>query len=210
MSKKPVRIGVVGYGFMGRTHSNAYSQLDHFFDTEHVPVKQVICGRSEDKVKAFAEKWGYSDTETDWRELVKRDDVDAIDICTPNNSHFDIAMAAIENGKMILCEKPLALDGKQGIQMVEAIETAGLPNLVWYNYRFLPAVTLAKQIVDRGDLGRIYHYRANFLQDWTMSEELPQGGEALWRLDAATAGSGVTGDLLAHNIDCAAGLTAIS
>merc|ERR1711965_397536 len=122
MSKKPVRIGVVGYGFMGRTHSNAYSQLDHFFNTEHVPVKQVICGRSEDKVKAFAEKWGYFDTETDWRELVKRDDVDAIDICTPNNSHFDIAMAAIENGKMILCEKPLALDGKQGIQMVEAIE----------------------------------------------------------------------------------------
>ena len=172
----------------GRTHSNAYSQVDHFFDTEHVPVKQVICGRSEDKVKEFAEKWGYADTETDWRELVKRDDVDAIDICTPNNSHYDIALAAIENGKMVLCEKPLALNGEQGLKMVEAMEAAGLPNLVWYNYRFLPAVTLAKQIVERGDLGRIYHYRANFLQDWTMSEELPQGGEALWRLDAAAYG----------------------
>lgn len=203
MSKKPVRIGVVGYGFMGRTHSNAYSQLDHFFDTTHVPVRQVICGRSEDKVKAFAEKWGYADTETNWRELVKRDDIDAIDICTPNDSHYDIAMAAIENGKMVLCEKPLALNGEQGLKMVEAIEASGLPNLVWFNYRFLPAVTLAKQIVDRGDLGRVYHYRANFLQDWTMSEELPQGGAALWRLDAAAAGSGVTGDLLAHNIDCA-------
>ncbi|MGE9269065.1 MAG: Gfo/Idh/MocA family protein [Verrucomicrobiales bacterium] len=201
--KKPIRIGLIGYGFMGRTHSNAYSQVEHFFDTQHVPVKQVVCGRNEEKVKAFAEQWGYADTETDWKKLIERDDVDAIDICTPNNSHAEIALAAIKAGKMILCEKPLALNGEQGEEMVKAIEESGLPNLVWYNYRFLPAVTLAKQIVDRGDLGRVFHYRANFLQDWTISEDLPQGGEALWRLDAAAAGSGVTGDLLAHNIDCA-------
>jgi predicted dehydrogenase len=188
---------------MGRTHSNAYSQLPHFFDTEHVPVKQAVCGRDAEKVKAFAEKWGYASHETDWRELVKRDDIDAVDICTPNDSHAEIALECFKQGKMVLCEKPLALDGDQGVTMVEAAEKAGVPNLVWYNYRFLPAVTHAKNIVDTGELGKIYHYRANFLQDWTISEELPQGGAALWRLDAKAAGSGVTGDLLAHCIDTA-------
>ena len=201
--KKPIRIGLIGYGFMGRTHSNAYSQLSHFFDTEHVPVRQAVCGRDKEKVAAFAEKWGYASYETDWRELVKREDIDAIDICTPNDSHAEIALACIANGKMILCEKPLALNGEQGEAMVAAVEKSGLPNLVWYNYRFLPAVTLAKNIVDAGELGRVFHYRANFLQDWTISEELPQGGAGLWRLDAAAAGSGVTGDLLAHCIDTA-------
>jgi len=119
--KKPIRIGLIGYGFMGRTHSNAYSQLAHFFDTEHVPVRQAVCGRDEEKVKAFAEKWGYASYETDWRELVKREDIDAIDICTPNDSHAEIALACIANGKMILCEKPLALNGEQGEKMVEAV-----------------------------------------------------------------------------------------
>jgi len=203
MEKKPVRIGLIGYGFMGRTHSNAYSQLDHFFDTTHVPVRQAVCGRDEGNVKAFAEKWGFASWETDWRELVKRDDIDAVDICTPNDSHAEIAIEAIKNGKMVLCEKPLALNGEQGEEMVKAIEESGLPNLVWYNYRFLPAVTMAKNIADAGELGRVFHYRANFLQDWTIAEDLPQGGAGLWRLDAAAAGSGVTGDLLAHCIDTA-------
>ncbi|MEM1083651.1 MAG: Gfo/Idh/MocA family oxidoreductase [Verrucomicrobiota bacterium] len=203
MSKKPIRIGLIGYGFMGRTHSNAYSQLDHFFDTQHVPIRQAVCGRNEEKVKEFAEKWDFASYETDWRELVKRDDIDAIDICTPNNSHAEIALECVKHGKMILCEKPLALNGDQGEEMVKAVEASDLPNLVWYNYRFLPAVTHAKNIVDSGELGRVFHYRANFLQDWTISEDLPQGGAALWRLDAAAAGSGVTGDLLAHCIDTA-------
>lgn len=203
MSKKTLNIGVVGYGFMGRTHSNAYSQIGHFFDTAYQPLRKAVCGRDEANVKAFAEKWGYESWETDWRKLVQRDDIDAIDICTPNDSHAEIALACIEHGKMILCEKPLALNGEQGKAMVEAVEKAGLPNLVWYNYRFLPAVTLAKNIVEAGELGRVFHYRANFLQDWTISEELPQGGAGLWRLDAAAAGSGVTGDLLAHCIDTA-------
>jgi len=201
--KKELRIGLVGYGFMGRTHSNAYSQVAHFFDTQHIPVRQAVCGRDEAKVKAFAEKWGYASHETDWRELVKRADIDAVDICTPNDSHAEIALACIANGKMILCEKPLALNGEQGEAMVAAVEKSGLPNLVWYNYRFLPAVTHAKHIVAAGELGRIFHYRANFLQDWTISADLPQGGAGLWRLDAAAAGSGVTGDLLAHCIDTA-------
>ena len=203
MNKKIVRIGLIGYGFMGRTHSNAYSQMAHFFDTEYVPVRQAVCGRDEEKVKEFSNKWGFDSYETDWRSLIKRSDIDAIDICTPNDSHAEIALEAIKNGKMILCEKPLALDGSQGEEMVKAVKESGLPNLVWYNYRFLPAVSHAKNIVDAGELGRVFHYRANFLQDWTISEELPQGGAALWRLDQKVAGSGVTGDLLAHCIDTA-------
>ena len=130
-------------------------------------------------------------------------DIDAIDICTPNNTHAEIAIAAAQAGKMVLCEKPLSMDLKEGAAMVEAVEKAGVPNTVWYNYRRVPAVTLAKKLIDQGKLGRIFHYRANFLQDWTISADLPQGGTGLWRLDAAAAGSGVTGDLLAHCIDTA-------
>src|SRR5213075_2679076 len=121
----------------------------------------------------------------------------------PNDMHKDIALAAAKAGKMILCEKPLAMDGPEGLKMVEAVEKAGVPNMVWYNYRRIPAVTLAKQLIDEGRLGRIFHYRAKFLQDWTISKDLPQGGAGLWRLDAKVAGSGVTGDLLAHCIDTA-------
>ena len=141
--------------------------------------------------------------ETDWKKLVKRADIDAIDIVTPNDSHAEIAIAAARAGKMVLCEKPLALNGAQGEEMVREIEKAGVPNTVWYNYRRVPAVSLAKQIIDSGKLGKIFHYRANFLQDWTISADLPQGGAGLWRLDAKAAGSGVTGDLLAHCIDTA-------
>ena len=130
-------------------------------------------------------------------------DIDVIDICTPNNTHAEIAIAAAQAGKMILCEKPLAMNGPEGLKMVEAVEKAGVANMVWYNYRRVPAVTLAKQLIDDGKLGRIFHYRAKFLQDWTINPELPQGGAALWRLDVAAAGSGVTGDLLAHCIDTA-------
>ena len=199
-----LRIGLVGYGFMGRTHANGYSKVKNFFpELKYTPVKQAVCGRNAERTQAFADQWGFASTESDWRALVERDDIDAIDICTPNNSHKEIAIAAAEAGKMILCEKPLALNVAEGEEMVAAIEKAGVANTVWYNYRRVPAVTLAKQLIDEGRLGRIFHYRANFLQDWTISEELPQGGEGLWRLDAAEAGSGVTGDLLAHCIDTA-------
>ena len=203
-SQKPVNIGLVGYGFMGRTHTNGYKRANDFFpELTHRPVLKAVCGRNVDRVSAFAEQWQFETTETDWRELIKREDIDAIDICTPNNSHAEIAIAAADAGKMILCEKPLALNPAEGERMVEAVETAGVPNPVWYNYRRVPAVTLAKQLIDEGRLGRIFHYRANFLQDWTIAEDLPQGGEALWRLDIDAAGSGVTGDLLAHCIDTA-------
>ncbi len=201
---KPLNIGLVGYGFMGRTHSNGYKRVNDFFpELQTRPVLKAVCGRNQEKCKAFADQWQYESTESDWRELLKRDDIDAVDICTPNNSHAEIAIAAAEAGKMILCEKPLALNPEEGDRMVAAVEKTGVANTVWYNYRRVPAVTMAKQLIDEGRLGRIFHYRANFLQDWTISDDVPQGGAALWRLDAAAAGSGVTGDLLAHCIDTA-------
>ncbi|HJT76271.1 MAG TPA: Gfo/Idh/MocA family oxidoreductase [Gemmataceae bacterium] len=200
---KALNVGMIGYGFMGKAHSNAYRKVNHFFDLEYRPVLKAVCARSADKAKAFADTWGYESVETDWRKLVERKDIDAIDICTPNNTHAEIALAAAANRKMILCEKPLTMNGPQALKMVEAVEKAGVPNMVWYNYRRVPAVTLAKQFIDEGRLGRIFHYRAQFLQDWTINPELPQGGKDLWRLDVAAAGSGVTGDLLAHCIDTA-------
>ncbi|HLW21205.1 MAG TPA: Gfo/Idh/MocA family oxidoreductase [Cyclobacteriaceae bacterium] len=203
-NKKEIRIGLIGTGLMGRIHTNGYKRLGDFFpEMEYRPVLQVACARREDKVKAFAEQWGYKDTETDWRAVIARDDVDAIDICTPNDKHAEIAIAAAEAGKMILCEKPLARTVEEGEKMVAAVEKAGVKNTVWYNYRRIPAVTLAKQIVDSGKLGKIFHFRSNFLQDWTISPDVPQGGDATWRLDVDAAGSGVTGDLLAHCIDVA-------
>ena len=201
--KKPLNIGLVGYGFMGRTHSNAYKRVNDFFDVEYRPVLKAVCGRNAAQAQAFAEQWGYESVETDWRKLLERKDIDAVDICTPNNTHAEIAIAAAQAGKMILCEKPLSMNLVEGQTMVDAIEKAGVVNTVWYNYRRVPAVTLAKQLIDEGRLGKIFHYRANFLQDWTISADLPQGGTGLWRLDVAAAGSGVTGDLLAHCIDTA-------
>src|SRR6266446_1199780 len=200
---KPLNVGMIGYGFMGRAHSNAYAKVNHFFDLAYRPVLKAICARSLDKVKPFSDTWDYESIETDWRKLVERKDIDLIDICTPNNTHAEIALAAAKAGKMILCEKPLAMNGPEGLKMVEAVEKARVPNMVWYNYRRVPAVTLARNLVEEGRLGKIFHYRANFLQDWTISADLPQGGAGLWRLDAAAAGSGVTGDLLAHCIDTA-------
>ena len=203
-NKTELRIGLIGCGFMGRTHTNGYKRVSDFFpDLTYRPVLKAVCSRNKDKVQAFADQWGYESVETDWKALIARDDIDAIDICAPNNMHAEIAIAAAEAGKMILCEKPLARTLDEAVLMVNAIEKAGVKNTVWYNYRRVPAVTLAKQIIDSGKLGKIFHYRANFLQDWTINADLPQGGEALWRLDIDAAGSGVTGDLLAHCIDTA-------
>ena len=204
MAKKELRIGLIGTGFMGRTHSNGYNRVSNFFpDLEYQPVLKAVCSRNTEKVKAFAAQWGYASVETDWKTLIARKDIDAVDICTPNDTHAAIAIAAAAAGKMILCEKPLARNLEEGRQMLEAVEKAKIKNTVWYNYRRLPAVTLAKQIIDSGKLGKIFHYRANFLQDWTINAAVPQGGTGTWRLDLEAAGSGVTGDLLAHCIDTA-------
>ncbi len=203
MAKKKLNVGMIGYGFMGRAHSNAFRKVSNFFENEYVPVLKAACARDAEKVKAFADTWGYESTETDWRKIIERKDIDAVDICVPNNLHKEISIAAAEAGKMILCEKPLAMNAAEGEEMCKAVEKAGVLNTVWYNYRRVPAVSLAKQLIDEGRLGKIFHYRAVFLQDWTISEDLPQGGAGLWRLDSAAAGSGVTGDLLAHCIDTA-------
>ena len=200
---KKLNIGVVGYGFMGRTHSNAFRKVANFFDLPYEPVLKTICARNGDRARAFAAKWGYESAVTDWRKLVDSKDIDLIDIASPNDTHAEIAMAAAKAGKMVMCEKPLGRNAAESEAMVKAVESTGVPNMVWYNYRRVPAVTLAKQLIDEGRLGRIFHYRAKFLQDWTISSDLPQGGEGLWRLDVEVAGSGVTGDLLAHTIDTA-------
>src|SRR2546422_1231644 len=201
--KQKLNIGLVGYGFMGRTHSNAFLQATRFFDVPYQPVLKAVCARNADRVKAFAENWGYASIETDWRALVNHKDVDLVDIASPNDTHHDIAIAAARAGKMVMCEKPLGRTAAEAEAMVAAVESAGVPNMVWYNYRRVPAVVLIKQLIDDGKLGRVFHYRAKFLQDWTISQDLPQGGEGLWRLDVVVAGSGVTGDLLAHCIDTA-------
>jgi predicted dehydrogenase len=200
---KNINIGLVGYGFMGRTHSNAFLQAPRFFDLPYRPVLKAVAARNEERVKAFAANWGYETHTTDWRTLIDRKDIDLIDIASPNDTHHDIAIAAARAGKMVMCEKPLGRNASEAEAMVGAVDKAGVPNSVWYNYRRVPAVTLIKELLDQGKLGRIFHYRAKFLQDWTISKDLPQGGEGLWRLDVSVAGSGVTGDLLAHNIDTA-------
>ena len=200
---KTLNIGLVGYGFMGRTHSNAFLQAPRYFDLPYRPVLKAVSARNEDRVKKFAANWGYESCETDWRALVARKDIDVIDIASPNDTHHDIAIAAAKAGKMVMCEKPLGRTAAEAKDMVDAVEAAGVPNTVWYNYRRVPAVVLIKQLLDEGVFGRVFHYRAQFLQDWTISQDLPQGGEGLWRLDVSVAGSGVTGDLLAHNIDTA-------
>jgi len=200
---KQLNVALIGCGFMGRTHSNAWRKVNNFFDLEYQPLLKATCDVDEARAKAFAAKWGYASYETDWRKLIARKDIDLIDITVPNDLHKDIALAAAKAGKMLLCEKPLARNGPEGLKMVQAVEKAGVPNLVSYNYRRIPAVALARQLIEEGRLGRIFHYRAKFLQDWTISKDLPQGGPGLWRLDLKVAGSGVTGDLLAHCIDTA-------
>ena len=198
-----LRVGLIGCGFMGRTHSNAYLRLNNFFSVQHRPVLQAVCGRDRGRTEAFARTWGYGRVETDWRRMIEAKDIDLIDICVPNVAHKEIAIAAAQAGKMVVCEKPLAMNVAEGEAMVRAVKAAGVPNMIFFNYRRVPAISLAKQIIEEGRIGRAFHYRATYLQDWTISADVPQGGAALWRLDAADAGSGVTGDLLAHSIDTA-------
>ena len=200
---KTLNIGMVGYGFMARAHSNAWANVSHFFDTGYRPVLKAVAARDTAKAASFAGMWGYARVESDWRKLVEAKDIDVIDVCVPNDLHAEISIAAAKAGKMVTCEKPLARTAAEAMPMIEAVEAAGVANMVWYNYRRVPAVTLIKQLVADGRLGKIFHYRAKFLQDWTISPDVPQGGAGTWRLDVKAAGSGVTGDLIAHCLDTA-------
>lgn len=203
MAKKELNVGLIGYGFMGKTHSNAFLQAPRFFDLPYRPALKAVCARNAERVKGFAENWGFESIETDWQTLIQRRDIDLIDIASPNDTHAEIAIAAAKAGKIVMCEKPLARTASEAQAMVDAVAASKSPNMVWYNYRRVPALALLKDLLDEGRFGRIFHYRSQFLQDWTISQDLPQGGEGLWRLDSSVAGSGVTGDLLAHNIDMA-------
>ena len=197
-ARKPLNVAIIGYGFMGRAR-----KVNNFFDLEYQPVMKVASARQADQLEAFAANWGWQETDTDWRRVVERPDIDVVDICAPNNMHLEIASAAAAAGKIIACEKPLAMNAQEGQRLVDAVAASGRPNMVWFNYRRVPAIALAKQIVDEGRIGRVFHYRARYLQDWTISADVPLGGNTLWRLDKSVAGSGVTGDLLAHSIDTA-------
>jgi predicted dehydrogenase len=200
---KTLNVGMVGYGFMARAHSNAWSNVSHFFDTGYRPVLKAVAARNTEKAGGFAGMWGYERVENDWRKLVEAPDIDVIDVCVPNDLHAEISIAAAKAGKMVTCEKPLARTTAEAMPMIAAVEQAGVANMVWYNYRRVPAVMLVKHLVESGRLGKIFHYRAKFLQDWTISPDVPQGGAGTWRLDVGAAGSGVTGDLLAHCLDTA-------
>ncbi|PFI60735.1 dehydrogenase [Priestia megaterium] len=190
---------MIGYKFMGKAHSHAYRDVSFYFNTNVEPVLQAICGRNEEGVKESAAKMGWLGYETDWRTLIKRDDIDLIDIVTPNNSHAEIAIAAAEAGKHIYCEKPLAMTLEQSKRMLEAVEKNGVIHMINHNYRFAPAVQHAKKLIESGRLGKIFHIRATYLQDWIMDPQFP----LVWRLSKDVCGSGAHGDLAAHIVDLA-------
>ena len=164
---KQINVGLVGYQFMGKAHSHAYKDMAFFFpEAKGVPSMTALCGRNRVGVESAATQFGWQSTETSWKTLVKREDVDLVDICTPGDTHADIAIAAAENGKHVFCEKPLANNVADARAMLAAVKKAGVKHMVAYNYRRVPAVMLAKQIIDEGRLGDIYHWRATYLQDW--------------------------------------------
>lgn len=196
---KQIRIGMVGYKFMGKAHSHAYRDLHMFFPRVPKPSMKLICGRDEAGVAQAAEQFGWEGYVTDWRELLQRDDIDVVDINAPSDAHKEIAIAAAQAGKHLFCEKPLALTLEDSREMLRAAEEAGVKHMVGFNYRFAPAVQLAKKLIEEGRLGQIYHFRAWFLQDWIVDPDFP----LVWRLQKEVAGSGSHGDLGAHLIDLA-------
>lgn len=194
-----IKVGLIGYKFMGKSHSNAYRQVKAFYDLPLQPEMTVLCGRDEAAVSREAARMGWDGYSTDWREVIARPDIGLIDISTPGDSHFDIAIAAAEAGKHILCEKPLANTLDEARKMQEAVEKAGVIGMVNFNYRRVPAVQLAKQMIESGQLGEIRHWRAVYLQDWIIDPDFP----LVWRLQKDLAGSGALGDIGAHIIDLA-------
>ncbi len=194
---RTLNIGMIGYKFMGKAHSNAYRQVSQFFDLGVRPHLKTICGRDRAKVQAMAQRWGWETAVTDWRRIVDDPSIELVDICSPNNTHFEIALAALEAGKVVACEKPLAMNAREAAQMAAAARRRHATTMVWFNYRRVPAIAFARRLIEQGRIGRIFHFRGLYLQDWTLSPDTP----LTWRLDRAVAGSGVTGDLLSHLVD---------
>jgi len=199
MAKK-LNIALIGYAFMGKAHSNAYRKLPMFFpDTGIDPVMKVLCGRNKAAVTKAAEQFGWEETANQWRRVVNRDDIDVVDICTPGNEHAPMVLAALKAGKHVICEKPLANSLKEAQEIVRAAKKAKGKTMVAFNYRRVPAIALARQLISEGKIGQIYHWRAVYLQDWIMDPDFP----LVWRLQKSKAGSGPHGDLNAHIIDLA-------
>lgn len=192
-----LNVAMIGYGFMGRAHSNAFRQANSFFDTPFGLRMKVVCGRKEENVRRMAAAWGWEESACDWESVVARSDIDVVDICTPNYLHAPIAIAAARAGKIIFCEKPLANSVAEAERVVAA--TRAVNTLVWFNYRRAPAVRFARELVEQGRLGEIYHYRGLYLQSWGRAP----GDPAAWRFKPDQAGSGVMGDLLSHSLDLA-------
>ncbi|MCS6948837.1 MAG: Gfo/Idh/MocA family oxidoreductase [bacterium] len=200
MSKRKINVALIGYQFMGKAHSNAYRQVARFFDDLEVePVLKVICGRNEENVRKAAQKYGWEEYDTSWERVVERKDIDLVDVSVPGNMHAPIAIAAANAGKMVLCEKPLANTLAEARQMYEAVQKNGVRHALCHNYRYAPAVQLAKQLIEEGRIGTIYHFRGTYLQDWIVDPNFP----LVWRLQKEIAGSGAHGDLNAHLIDMA-------
>jgi len=195
--KKKLNVAMIGYQFMGKAHSNAWRQVGRFFDTPLEPVMKVICGRNEDHVKEAAARYGWQEYATSWEEVVARQDIDVVDICTPGDTHLPIALAAAENKKVVFCEKPLANTVAEAEQMLAAVERHGVIHMLCHNYRRVPAVTLAKELIEQGSLGEIFHYRGTYLQDWLVNPNFPR----VWRLEKSKAGSGALGDIASHSVD---------
>ena len=196
---KTVNVAIIGTKFMGKAHSNAWSSVNQFFDIGLHPVMKVACGRDLEGTKDFAENWGWEETSTDWKEVVERKDIDIIDICTPTYLHKDIVIAAAENGKQIFCEKPIALNYTEAKQMYEAAEKAGVLHYLNHNYRRTPAVAFAKQMIEDGKIGEIFHWRGAYLQDWITDPQFP----LTWHLQSKFAGAGPHYDLNSHSVDLA-------
>ena len=198
MAKKKLNVAMIGYDFMGRAHSNAWRQVGRFMPgLPYEPVMKVVAGRTEAKVKEAAERLGWEEYATRWEDVIARKDIDIIDICTPSDSHMPIATAAAQAKKHILCEKPLANTLADAERMWKAADAAGVIHMLCHNYRRCPAVALAKQLIDAGTLGKIYHYRGTYLQDWIVDPAFPR----VWRLEKSRAGSGSLGDILSHTMD---------
>ena len=196
---KKLNVAIIGHNFMGKAHSNAWKKAPLFFDMEAQPVLKVACGRQAGALKEFADRWGWERCETDWKKAVRSDDVDIVDISTPTYLHHEIAMEAIKAGKHIFCEKPIALDYGQAKEMYEAAEKAGVVHFLNHNYRRVPAVRLAKRLIDEGKVGRIFHWRGAYLQSWIVDPSFP----LTWHLRKETAGAGPQADLGSHSIDLA-------
>jgi predicted dehydrogenase len=196
---RKLNIALIGYGFMGRAHSNAWRQVRSFFDTPYEPVLKVICGRDEDGVRKVANRFGWQEYSTRWEEVVTRRDIDVVDICTPGYTHASIALAAAEAKKILFCEKPLANSISEAVEMLRAAQANNCVHMICHNYRRAPAVSLARKLMDDGEIGNVYHYRATYLQDWLRNPEFP----TRWRLERKKAGSGALGDLFSHSVDLA-------